>query len=162
MRCAAPHREGQLRACRCDGGGRLPSLRQQLANAGDHGVDDRLPVNGRLSTHVLDSHGGKPAAGIPVELVELAELGEGRLIAHAVTNDDGRTDEALIGGRPLPMGRYELKFRMASYYSSRGVPLAEPPFLDVIPIQFAVSEPEAHYHVPLLVTLWSYSTYRGS
>lgn len=125
-------------------------------------ADDRLPVNGRLSTHVLDSHGGKPAAGIPVELVELAELGESRVIARAVTNDDGRTDAPLIGGRPLPIGRYELTFTMGPYYAARSVPLSEPPFLDVIPIRFAISEPEAHYHVPLLVTPWSYSTYRGS
>jgi 2-oxo-4-hydroxy-4-carboxy-5-ureidoimidazoline decarboxylase len=137
---------------------RIAALRlDQLVEA-----DDRLPVNGRLSTHVLDSHGGRPAAGIPVELVELADLGESRLIARAVTNDDGRTDEPLIGGRPLPTGRYELKFRVGPYFASRGVPLSEPPFLDVIPIQFAIGEPEAHYHVPLLVTPWSYSTYRGS
>jgi 2-oxo-4-hydroxy-4-carboxy-5-ureidoimidazoline decarboxylase len=137
---------------------RIAALRlDQLVDA-----DDLLAVNGRLSTHVLDSHGGKPAAGIPLELVELAELGESRLIARAVTNDDGRTDAPLIGGRPLPIGRYELRFRMGPYFTSRGVPLSEPPFLDVIPIQFAISEPEAHYHVPLLVTPWSYSTYRGS
>jgi 2-oxo-4-hydroxy-4-carboxy-5-ureidoimidazoline decarboxylase len=137
---------------------RIAALRlDQLVEA-----DDRLPVNGRLSTHVLDSHGGKPAAGIPVELVELSELGASRSIARAVTNDDGRTDAPLIGGRPLPIGRYELTFTMGAYYSSRGVPLSEPPFLDVIPIRFAISEPEAHYHVPLLVTPWSYSTYRGS
>jgi len=137
---------------------RIAALRlDQLVEA-----DDRLPVTGRLSTHVLDSHGGKPAAGIPVELVELAELGESRLIARTVTNDDGRTEAPLIGGRPLPIGRYELTFRMGPYFASRGVPLSEPPFLDVIPIRFAISEPEAHYHVPLLVTPWSYSTYRGS
>jgi 2-oxo-4-hydroxy-4-carboxy-5-ureidoimidazoline decarboxylase len=137
---------------------RIAALRlDQLVEA-----DDRLPVHGRVSTHVLDSHSGKPAAGIPVELVELAELGESRLIARAVTNDDGRTDAPLIGGRPLPIGRYEVTFRMGPYFASRGVPLSEPPFLDVIPIRFAISEPEAHYHVPLLVTPWSYSTYRGS
>lgn len=125
-------------------------------------ADDRLKVHGRLSTHVLDNHAGKPAAGIAVELVELANLGESRVIARAVTNADGRTDQPLIGGRPLPIGRYELKFSVAGYYAERNVPLSDPPFLDEIPLRFAISEPENHYHVPLLVTPWSYSTYRGS
>ena len=138
--------------------GRISALRlDQLVVA-----DDKLKVHGRLSTHVLDNHAGKPAPGIPVELVELASLGESRVIARAVTNADGRTDQPLIGGRPLPIGRYELRFSVAKYYAERNVPLSDPPFLDEIPLRFAVSEPESHYHVPLLVTPWSYSTYRGS
>ena len=124
--------------------------------------DDRLKVHGRLSTHVLDNHAGRPALGIAIELIELAERGESRVIAHAITNEDGRTNEPLIGGRPLPIGRYELRFRVGPYFAGRGVPLSDPPFLDLIPLQFAISEPESHYHVPLLVTPWSYSTYRGS
>jgi 2-oxo-4-hydroxy-4-carboxy-5-ureidoimidazoline decarboxylase len=124
--------------------------------------EDRLPVHGRLSTHVLDTHGGKPAAGIAVELVELADLGASRVIARATTNSDGRTDVPLIHGRPLPIGRYELNFRVADYFAQRGVPLSDPPFLDRIPLCFAVAEPETHLHVPLLVTPWSYATYRGS
>jgi 2-oxo-4-hydroxy-4-carboxy-5-ureidoimidazoline decarboxylase len=124
--------------------------------------DDRLPVAGRLSTHVLDTHSGKPAAGIELELIELAELGESRLIARAVTNADGRTDEPLVHGRPVPIGRYELMFNAAKYFSERGVPMSDPPFLDKIPLRFSVSEPEGHLHVPLLVTPWSYATYRGS
>ena len=124
--------------------------------------DDRLKVHGRLSTHVLDNHGGKPAAGIAVELVELAALGASRVIARAITNDDGRTDQPLIGGRPLPIGRYELRFSVGTYYLERGVPTSDPPFLDEIPLRFAISDPEGHYHVPLLITPWSYSTYRGS
>ncbi|QAU45782.1 2-oxo-4-hydroxy-4-carboxy-5-ureidoimidazoline decarboxylase [Bradyrhizobium guangzhouense] len=125
-------------------------------------ADDKLKVHGRLSTHVLDNHVGKPGAGIAVELVELASLGESRVIARSVTNADGRTDQPLIGGRPLPIGRYELRFNVGKYYAERNVQLPDPPFLDEIPLRFAISEPEGHYHVPLLVTPWSYSTYRGS
>ncbi|MET4256254.1 2-oxo-4-hydroxy-4-carboxy-5-ureidoimidazoline decarboxylase [Bradyrhizobium sp. S3.12.5] len=125
-------------------------------------ADDKLKVHGRLSTHVLDNHAGKPAPGIAVELIELASLGESRVIARTLTNVDGRTDQPLIGGRPLPIGRYELRFSVARYYAERNVQLSDPPFLDDIPLRFAISEPESHYHVPLLVTPWSYSTYRGS
>lgn len=124
--------------------------------------DDRLKVHGRLSTHVLDNHAGRPAPGIAIELIELAERGESRVVAHAITNEDGRTNEPLIGGRPLPIGRYELRFRVGPYFAGRGVPMSDPPFLDLIPLRFAISEPESHYHLPLLVTPWSYSTYRGS
>jgi 2-oxo-4-hydroxy-4-carboxy-5-ureidoimidazoline decarboxylase len=124
--------------------------------------DDRLPVHGRLSTHVLDTHSGKPAAGIPVELVELSEFGEHRIVTRTLTNHDGRTEQPLIGGRPVPIGNYELRFKVAGYFASRNVPLSNPPFLDSIPLQFSVSDPEGHLHVPLLVTPWSYATYRGS
>ena len=122
---------------------------------------DRLRVHGRLSTHVLDTRAGAPAPGVPIELAELGG-GHPRVIARAVTNADGRTDEALIGGRPLPIGRYELRFAVAAYFAAQQAALADPPFLDVIPIRFAIAEPEGHYHVPLLVTPWSFSTYRGS
>jgi 2-oxo-4-hydroxy-4-carboxy-5-ureidoimidazoline decarboxylase len=124
--------------------------------------DDRLPVHGRLSTHVLDTHSGKPAAGIAVELVERSLLGASRIVTRAVTNADGRTDHPLIGGRPLPIGRYELSFSVGKYFRERNVPLSDPPFLDDIALRFAISEPEGHLHVPLLVTPWSYATYRGS
>ncbi len=125
-------------------------------------ADDKLPVAGRLSTHVLDTHNGKPAAGIAVELIELSALGANRVVTRAVTNSDGRTDQPLIGGRPVPIGRYELRFSVGKYFAARGVPLSDPPFLDEIPLRFSVSEPEGHLHVPLLVTPWSYATYRGS
>jgi 2-oxo-4-hydroxy-4-carboxy-5-ureidoimidazoline decarboxylase len=124
--------------------------------------DDRLGVHGRLSTHVLDTHSGRPAAGIAVELVELSELGASRVVTRAITNADGRTDQPLIGGRPVPIGRYELTFGVGKYFAARQVPMSDPPFLDQIPLRFAVSEPEGHLHVPLLVTPWSYATYRGS
>src|SRR5580704_11861246 len=137
---------------------RIAALRvDQLVTGGD-----RLGVHGRLSTHVLDTHSGRPAAGIAVELVELSELGASRVVARAITNSDGRTDQPLIGGRPVPIGRYELTFGVARYFAERGVPLSDPPFLDSIPLRFSVSEPEGHLHVPLLVTPWSYATYRGS
>ena len=124
--------------------------------------EDTLLVHGRLSTHVLDTHSGRPAAGISIELTELSDLGQSRVVAQAITNSDGRTDQPLIGGRPVPIGRYELTFRVGAYFADRGVPLSDPPFLDRIPLQFAVSDPEGHLHVPLLVTPWSYATYRGS
>jgi 2-oxo-4-hydroxy-4-carboxy-5-ureidoimidazoline decarboxylase len=124
--------------------------------------DDRLPVHGHLSTHVLDTHSGKPAAGIALELVELSDLGASRVVTRGITDSDGRTDQPLIGGRPVPTGRYELTFRVGSYFAERQVPVSDPPFLDSIPLRFSVSDPEGHYHVPLLLTPWSYATYRGS
>ena len=124
--------------------------------------DDRLSVHGRLSTHVLDTHSGKPAAGVSVVLTELSELGEARVVARAITNNDGRTDQPLIAGRPVPIGRYELMFGVGDYFAGRDAPVSDPPFLDQIPLRFSVSDPEGHLHVPLLVTPWSYATYRGS
>lgn len=123
---------------------------------------DGLEVHGRLSTHVLDTQAGRPAAGVTIELLELSANGEQRMIARATTNRDGRTDEPLIGGRPLPIGRYELRFHVGEYFAGVGAREDEPPFLDVVPVRFAVAEAEGHYHVPLLVTPWSYCTYRGS
>ena len=137
---------------------RIAALRlDQLVSA-----DDKLPVHGRLSTHVLDTHSGKPAAGIAIELTELSELGAPRVVTRAVTNSDGRTDQPLIGGRPVPIGHYELMFSVGDHFAARGVPMSDPPFLDKIPLRFSVSDPEGHLHVPLLVTPWSYATYRGS
>lgn len=123
---------------------------------------DRLPLAGRLSTHVLDTHGGGPAKDIPVALYELGPGDARRLVVKTVTNRDGRTDQPLIGGRPVPIGTYELVFEVGAYFAGRGVPLADPPFLDAVPIRFSVAEAEGHYHVPLLVTPWSFATYRGS
>jgi 2-oxo-4-hydroxy-4-carboxy-5-ureidoimidazoline decarboxylase len=123
---------------------------------------DRLKVHGRLSTHVLDTQRGLPAEGVLIELLELSRDGESLLIASTRSNRDGRTDEPLIGGRPLPIGGYELRFHVGEYFGRERVRQSNPPFLDVVPVQFALAEPEGHYHVPLLVTPWSYSTYRGS
>src|SRR6266571_2236850 len=138
--------------------GRIAALRlDPLVTA-----EDRLKVHGRLSTHVLDTHSGKPAAGIEVELVELSSLGASRVVTRTVTNADGRTDRPLIGDRPVPIGHYELNFSVGDYFAARQVAMSDPPFLDRIPLRFSVSEPEGHLHVPLLVTPWSYTTYRGS
>jgi len=124
--------------------------------------EDRLQVHGRLSTHVLDTHSGRPAAGIELDLIELSDLGVSRLVTRATTNADGRTDQPLVHGRPVPIGRYELMFNVGKYFAERQVPMSDPPFLDRIPLRFSVSDPESHLHVPLLVTPWSYATYRGS
>jgi 2-oxo-4-hydroxy-4-carboxy-5-ureidoimidazoline decarboxylase len=123
---------------------------------------DRLKVHGHLSTHVLDTYHGRPASGVAFELHELSSHGEGRLLASGTTNADGRTDRPLITGRPVPIGRYELRFSVGDYFARQGVALSDPPFLDVVALQFSVAEPEGRYHVPLVATPWSYSTYRGS
>jgi len=116
---------------------------------------------GRLSTHVLDTVNGKPAKGVEIELFAL-EGGQRRSIVRTATNADGRTDAPLMSGETFRTGTYELVFHVASYFRSVGTAVAEPPFLDIVPIRFSLAEPLGHYHVPLLVSPWSYSTYRGS
>src|SRR5271156_1726599 len=123
---------------------------------------DRLKVTGQLSTHVLDTHAGRPAAGVAIELWEIAASGSVRLLVRGLTNNDGRTDKPLISGRPIPIAVYELRFGVGDYFRRQRVVASEPPFLGVVPVRFAVAEPESHYHVPLQVTPWSYATYRGS
>ena len=122
---------------------------------------DRLPVSGRLSTHVLDTANGVPAEGVALTLVELSEAGE-RPVASTVTNANGRTDTPLVAERPIPRATYELRFALGDYFRTRGTPMPDLPFLDLVPIRFGVAEPEGHYHVPLTASPWSYSTYRGS
>ncbi len=123
---------------------------------------ERLKVTGHLSTHVLDLHGGKPAEGVAIDLWELSDAGQDRLFIHAVSNRDGRTDKPLIAERPVPIGTYELRFDVAGYFAAAGVTLSDPPYLGIVPIRFSIAEPEAHYHVPLVMTPWGYATYRGS
>jgi 2-oxo-4-hydroxy-4-carboxy-5-ureidoimidazoline decarboxylase len=119
-------------------------------------------TDGRLSTHVLDTMAGKPAAGVRVVLREIGASAEG-LLAEATTNADGRTDAPLLSGAPLRIGTYQLEFHIGAYFAAQGAATTvSPPFLGVVPIRFAVAEPEGHYHVPLLASPWSYSTYRGS
>jgi 2-oxo-4-hydroxy-4-carboxy-5-ureidoimidazoline decarboxylase len=125
-------------------------------------ASDRLKVNGRLSTHVLDTQRGRPAEGVAVELFEIAASGAAHLVTRATTNGDGRTDRPLIAEQPIPIAQYELRFDVGDYFTRHGTPVSDPPFLGIVPIRFAVSEPEGHYHVPIIVTPWSYSTYRGS
>lgn len=118
-------------------------------------------TTGRISTHVLDNVSGKPAQGVTVELYEVGASARS-LLASAVTNADGRTDQPFVSGRPLRIGTYELQFAVADYFAKGAVSQADPAFLGIVPIRFSVAEAEGHYHVPLLVTPWSYSTYRGS
>jgi 2-oxo-4-hydroxy-4-carboxy-5-ureidoimidazoline decarboxylase len=125
-------------------------------------ADDRLKVNGHLSTHVLDVHAGHPAQGVSIELCEIGSAGAARVIKRADTNADGRTDAPFFTGVPIPIATYELRFAVAAYFAKARAPMAAPPFLDIVPVRFSVAEPEGRYHVPLLVTPWSYSTYRGS
>lgn len=124
--------------------------------------DGSLKTTGRISTHVLDTCLGRPAAGVALELLEIVSATEAVCVARAVTNDDGRTDVPLIHGRPVPMAAYELRVGLGDYHRRLGLDLPDPPFLDVVPLRFGVSEPEGHYHVPLAATPWSYQTYRGS
>jgi len=116
---------------------------------------------GRLTTHVLDTSRGMPAAGLTVELYRLD--GGGRsLVKTLVTNKDGRADAPLLEGAALTRGQFELVFAAADYFRAAGVALTDPPFLDVVPVRFSIADPAQHYHVPLLVSPYGYTTYRGS
>jgi 5-hydroxyisourate hydrolase len=113
----------------------------------------------RLSTHVLDTAQGMPAQGIAVKLFSLQ--GDRHLVASAITNADGRTDAPLLADETFRPGRYELEFSIAGYFQKAGFSVGEPPFLDDVVLRFAIADGQ-NYHVPLLVSPWSYSTYRGS
>ena len=116
---------------------------------------------GYLTTHVLDTARGRPAEGVRIALYRLSSGGRERL-AEAVTNADGRTDAPLYDNASLKRGTYRLEFDVAAYFKSRGVQLPDPPFLDRVALDFGIANEQQHYHVPLLVSPWSYSTYRGS
>lgn len=116
----------------------------------------------RLSTHVLDTANGRPAARMGLVLWRLEPHGARSALVESVTNQDGRTDRPLLSDDTFAVGSYELEFRVGAYFRGQGAPLAEPPFLDVVPVRFAIADPVGNYHVPLLVSPWSYSTYRGS
>ncbi|HEV8439714.1 MAG TPA: hydroxyisourate hydrolase [Methylomirabilota bacterium] len=115
-----------------------------------------------LTTHVLDTARGRPAAGVRVDLSAVEADGRLRLIRTMRTNADGRTDTPLLSEGEMGAGRYEIAFHVGDYFRAAGVALADPPYLDVVPVRFGVAEIDAHYHVPLLVSPWSYATYRGS
>ena len=116
---------------------------------------------GRLTTHVLDTANGRPGAGIRITLYR--NMGERyALVKDAITNADGRCDEPLLEGAAFTAGRYRLVFTAGEYFARTGVPLPAPPFVDEVVLDFGVADAAAHYHVPLLVSPWSYSTYRGS
>ena len=116
---------------------------------------------GRLTTHVLDTMNGCPAAGMALSLQQWQRGAWGALRRWQL-NADGRADAPLLEGDALQPGRYRLVFEVAAYFRARGAALPEPPFLDEVPIEFGLADGAAHYHVPLLVSPWSYSTYRGS
>lgn len=115
-----------------------------------------------LTTHVLDTARGRPASGMGIELWRLESDGSRDLLKEVRTNANGRTDEPLLSGEEFEVGTYELVFAVGHYFLESGVDLSTPLFLDRVPVRFGVSDPGAHYHVPLLVSPWSYSTYRGS
>ena len=120
---------------------------------------------GKLSTHVLDTAHGRPAAGVAIALYRI-DGGQRTLLKHAATNADGRCEAPLLEGDALQAGCYELVFAAGDYFSElerkAGVALPEPRFIDLVTIAFGVADPAQNYHVPLVVTPWSYSTYRGS
>ena len=115
---------------------------------------------GRLTTHVLDTMAGTPAAGLEIELWTAGE--DSRRLKTVATNADGRVDAPLLEGDDLVAGRYELRFRAGAYLRTRHGVEADPLFLDEIPIRFGIADPGRHYHVPLLLSAYGYSTYRGS
>jgi 5-hydroxyisourate hydrolase len=115
---------------------------------------------GRVTTHVLDTARGMAAAGMKVDLYALAP--SRALIRSAMTNINGRTDAPMLEGEAFKPGPYELVFAVGAYFRASGVAQASPPFLDEVPIRFTIAEADGHYHVPLLASPWSYTTYRGS
>lgn len=120
-----------------------------------------MQKTGRLTTHVLDTARGRPAQDLAVTLFRLD--GEARhALRSARTNDDGRLDQPLLDAGTIEAGRYELEFAVADYHRAQGFALSDPPFLDIVTVRFAIADPDRHYHVPLLLTPWSYTTYRGS
>ncbi|TFW01456.1 hydroxyisourate hydrolase [Oxalobacteraceae bacterium OM1] len=116
---------------------------------------------GKLSTHVLDITQGKPAAGVAVELYAV-EATQRTLLCEARTNADGRCDAPLLQGESLRVGQYELVFAAGDYFATQGAAMPEPRFLDRVIIAFGIADPAQNYHVPLVVSPWAYSTYRGS
>lgn len=118
------------------------------------------PQGGRLTTHVLDTAAGRPAAGLKIVLYRISGDSRGK-IGEAVTNEDGRCDQPLLEGDAFLAGQYELVFFAGDYLRAMGVELPDPLFLDQIPIRFGIAG-NAHYHVPLLLSPYGYSTYRGS
>jgi 5-hydroxyisourate hydrolase len=116
---------------------------------------------GKLTTHVLDTTAGAAAAGMRIDFAAVDANGV-QTIRTVYTNADGRTDEPLLAGDAMLSGRFQLTFHVADYFRRQGHALADPPFLDRVPIRFGIADTKAHYHVPLLCSPWAYSTYRGS
>jgi 5-hydroxyisourate hydrolase len=118
-------------------------------------------MSGKLTTHILDTAHGKPAAGLQLSLWAIANE-QRTLIKQTQTNTDGRTDAPLLMGAEFKIGIYELVFEVGEYFDRFAMPLPQPYFLDQVPLRFGIADDGANYHVPLLVSPWSYSTYRGS
>jgi len=117
---------------------------------------------GHLSTHVLDTAHGCPAAGMKVRLQRLDAAGAATTLRELALDADGRAGGPLLDAAAMAVGRYRLLFEVAPYFRGRGVALPEPPFIDTVQLDFGIADAAGHYHVPLLVSPWSYSTYRGS
>jgi 5-hydroxyisourate hydrolase len=118
---------------------------------------------GHLSTHVLDTMNGCPAAGMQVTLQRLDATGQPATLKQLTLNADGRNPGGpLLDAQTMAAGRYRLLFEVAAYFRNRGVALPDPPFIDVVTLDFGMADAGGHYHVPLLVSPWAYSTYRGS
>jgi len=115
-----------------------------------------------LTTHVLDTARGRPAAGLRLELAVIEPDGRARLLKAVTTNAEGRTEEPLLDEGEMKRGRYQITFHVGPYFAAAGLALADPPFLDQVPVRFAIADLDAHYHVPLLVSPFGYATYRGS
>lgn len=116
---------------------------------------------GKLSTHVLDTMHGKPAKGVLVRLYAIHDNAR-LLLKQATTNDDGRCDAPLLEGSTMQAGVYELVFNAGDYFAAMGVNVPQPRFVDEVVVRFGIAQPAENYHVPLVVTPWTYSTYRGS
>jgi len=116
---------------------------------------------GKLTTHVLDTANGCPAAGLRIELFRLDD-GQAVLLRQVETNDDGRVDGPLLEGDDFAAATYRLAFEAGDYFAGKGVSVPEPRFVDRVVLDFGIADPRQHYHVPLLVSPWSWSTYRGS
>ena len=116
---------------------------------------------GKLTTHVLDTAHGKPGQGVAIRLYKIVNNTRELLVTTA-TNADGRCDQPLLEGAALSSGVFELDFSVGEYFARLGVATPQPAFLDVVTLRFGLADAQAHYHVPLVVTPWSYSTYRGS
>jgi 5-hydroxyisourate hydrolase len=129
--------------------------------AGVSGALAQSTPSAGLTTHVLDTASGKPAAGVSIDFGGLDGNGY-RMIKTVHTNADGRNDQPLLTAANMAVGRYQLVFHVADYFSKLGMALPNPPFLDKVTVQFGISDATQHYHVPLLVSPWSYTTYRGS
>lgn len=116
----------------------------------------------RLSTHVLDTAHGRPASGVVLKLKRVELNGTRIRLVRTITNGDGRTEQPLLAGEAFAVGRYEIEFHAGDYFRGLNLDLPDPPFVDIVSLRFGIADPAGHYHVPLLVSPWSFSTYRGS